>query len=222
MSLQHYLRKAYAEARLASHVSSAEYCNLTGTLRTGQQNLILVYGGSFNPPHRGHIEVLLSGLRPEVEAVAIVVLPSEDFHLRHKMSNSRSRFFLSRERRADIWRALPNIPREKVWVWTETWYPFQVFMHTMVQSATRDGFELAFSHLIGPDNLNTERPLAILPYELPVVLVTDKARSVAAHFSPDGKPVAWCGFSDWSRCLIEQTDGKSMPTSPKQNMTILY
>ncbi|KAF1851054.1 uncharacterized protein K460DRAFT_26971 [Cucurbitaria berberidis CBS 394.84] len=38
-----------------------------------------------------------------------------------------------------------------------------------------------------------------MPYEFPGVLVTNRARHVATHFLPDGKPVVWNGFGLWSR-----------------------
>lgn len=207
MSLQHYLQAAYKEVRLTSEAATSPLKHLTGTLRADRENLILVYGGSFNPPHRGHVDVLLSGLRPEVAAVAIVVLPSEDFHLRHKVANSHPDFFLERHRRADIWKAIPSIPKEMVWVWSTTWYPFKPFTEAVVRLTKADGFDVAFSHLIGPDNLDLGDPLMILPYRLSRILVTNKARHIATQFRPDGKPALWQGFGEWSRCIFDDVDG---------------
>ncbi|KAF4620223.1 hypothetical protein G7Y89_g14597 [Cudoniella acicularis] len=172
MSLKHYLRMAYKEARLTSEADLSTVQHLDGILQSDHENLVLVYGGSFNPPHRGHLDVLLSGLRPEVAAIAIVILPSEDYHLRHKVANSHPDFFLQQKRRVDILSAISSILKDK----------------------------LAFSHLIGPDKLSLRDPLAIFPYELPRLLVTNKARHVAAQFLPGGKPVIWDGFGDRSRC----------------------
>ncbi|KAF2720989.1 hypothetical protein K431DRAFT_294682 [Polychaeton citri CBS 116435] len=200
MSLKNYLQMAYREARLTSKADLDTFQHLEGTLRRDHENLILVYGGSFNPPHRGHLDVLLSGLRPEVTAVAIVVLPSEDFHLRHKVANSHPDFFLRMERRADLWSAIPSVPEVKVWIWTSTWYPFKTFNEALIRLTKEDGFKLAFAHMIGPDNVDLRNPLANYPYELPTMLITNKARHVAAHFRPDGKPAIWNGFGEWSRC----------------------
>jgi hypothetical protein len=200
--LKHYVEKAYKQSRLTSQADLSPIQHLTGSLQHGRENLILVYGGSFNPPHRGHIDVLLSGLTPEVGAVGVVILPSEDFHLRHKLANSHPEFFLQMERRADIWASIiPSISKERVWVWMSTWYPFKTFTDTLVELAKEDGYMLAFSHLIGPDNLNKKDPLSILPYELPRVLVSNKARHVAATFSSDGKPEMWNGFGSWYKCV---------------------
>jgi hypothetical protein len=208
MSLKHYMRMAYKEARLTSEADLSTVQHLDGTLQSDHENLVLVYGGSFNPPHRGHLDVLLSGLRPEVAAIAIVILPSEDYHLRHKVANTHPAFFLQQKRRADILSAIPSIPKaNKVWVWTNTWYPFKPFTEALVRLTRADGFKLAFSHLIGPDNLSLRDPLAIFPYELPRILVTNKARHVAAQFLPGGKPAIWDGFGDWSRCTPDYGNG---------------
>lgn len=199
MSLQPYLRKAYSQVRLGAEPLLKSVEGLDGTLKRDSDNLILVYGGSFNPPHRGHIDVLLSALRREVSPVAIVVLPSENFHLRNKLADSHPEFFLSRQRRADLWNALPSVPKDKVWIWPSTWYPFLPFTEAVCSLAKEDGFRVAFSHLIGPDNLNPGDPLMNLPYRLPRMLVTTRARRMSAHFTDDGPPRTWTGFGSWSR-----------------------
>ncbi|KAI9041399.1 CDP-diacylglycerol-serine O-phosphatidyltransferase [Aspergillus affinis] len=185
--------------RLTSPSDLNKIQHLDVTLQTGRENLIVIYGGSFNPPHKGHLDVLLSGLRPELGAAAMLVLPSEDFHLCHKLASSQSNFFLSRTRRADLLDAIPDIPKNRVWVWSSTWYPLKPFMETVVRLTQADGFEVAFTHLVGPDNLNLENPLDNYPYELPRMLVSNKARHVAEHSGSDGRPAAWKGFEEWSR-----------------------
>lgn len=222
MSLQHYLQKAYQSCRLSSEDDLRNIQHLDCKLHEGVENLILVYGGSFNPPHKGHLEVLFSGLRPELAATAIVVLPSEDFHLRHKLAGSHPEFFLRRQRRADLWQAMPAIPQSKVWVWCSTWYPFDSVCREVARLAAADNYQLSFSHLIGPDNVIPKSPLAILPYELPTIVISNKARDVPAHFEPDGTPKAFNGFGPWSRCLSRGavSDGQLLSTQLRRSIVI--
>jgi hypothetical protein len=213
MSLKHYLQMAYEQVGLTSEAEIRSIESLEGTLQPNRENLLLVYGGSFNPPHRGHIDVILSGLRPEVAAVAIVILPSEDWHLRAKVSKSHPEFFLPQKRRADLLGAISSIPKARVWVWTTTWYPFKPFCKALYRLTESDGFKLAFARLVGPDNLNLEDPLNIMPYALPGALFTNIARHVTTHFHPDGKPVMWNGFGEWSRSTQSSGDGQCIIAS---------
>lgn len=210
MSLKDYLQLAYKEVGITSEAEIGAIQPLTGTLQADRENLLLVYGGSFNPPHRGHINALLSGLRPEIAAVAIVVLPSEDWYLRDKVSRSHPGFFLQQKRRADILGAIPSIPKDKVWVWTITWYPFRPFTDALLRLTKADGYKLNIARLIGPDNVNVEDPLNIMPFAFAGALVTNRARHDATHFLPGGKPVSWKGFGEWSRSTPARGDGQCM------------
>lgn len=198
MSLKHYLELAYQEAQLTSQAALNSIRQIAGTLQRNSDNLVLVYGGSFNPPHRGHIDVLLSLLRPEVDALAVVILPSEDFHLRHKVANKYPGFFLRQDRKVAIFEAMQDIPRDRVWVWGSTWYPFKPFAEALVRLAAADGFRVTLSHVLGPDNLVMADALSMeIPCALPNLLVTNRARHVAEHFRPDGRPKLWDGFGEW-------------------------
>ncbi|KAE9961149.1 hypothetical protein BLS_003750 [Venturia inaequalis] len=190
---------AQKEVHLTGKAELDSVQHLDVNLQYERNNLILVYGGSYNPPHRGHIDVLLSGLRPEVGALAIVVLPCEDYLLRNKMVNSDSGFFLRMQRRAEVWDVMSAVPKDKVWIWPSTYFPFKPMIKALTRLAMTDGFKVDFLHMIGPDNLRLQDPLMILPYISPGILVSNKARHVATHFTPGGKPVVWKGFGPWSR-----------------------
>lgn len=113
-SFKNYLQIAYKKLHLTWEAGLGTVEQIEAILQADRENLVLVYGGSFSPPHRGHTDVLLSGLRPEVSALAIVIFPYEDYLLRNTMANSNSDSFLDMRRRADICDAVPSIPKDKV------------------------------------------------------------------------------------------------------------
>ncbi|KAF2010802.1 hypothetical protein BU24DRAFT_495998 [Aaosphaeria arxii CBS 175.79] len=199
ISFKSYLQMAYNEIGLTSETDLGAIQALTGTLQSDNENLLLVYAGSFNPPHRGHINALLSGLRPEVAAVAIIILPSEDWHLRNKISKNCPEFFLPQIRRAELWGAISSVTKERVWVWTATWYPFKPVTEALLRLTSADGFKLSIARLVGPDNLDIEDPLNIMPIAFPGAMFTNRARHIASHFLSNGQPVVWNGFGEWSR-----------------------
>lgn len=208
MSLKTYLKKAYIEVHLTWEAVLSSIEHLEVTLQHDRENLILVYGGSFNPPHSGHIDVLHSGLRPEVGAQAIIILPCEDYLLRNKMVNDRSNFFLHMQRRAEIWSAIPSIPKDRILVWNNNYFAFKAMVEALIRLTEVDGFKVAFSHMIGPDNLRLHDPLMVLPYIYPRILVTNKARHLQTHFMPDGTPVMWDGFGEWSHLRHIHSSGQ--------------
>ncbi|KAJ5769003.1 hypothetical protein N7520_003562 [Penicillium odoratum] len=208
MSLKHYSQIALKESRLTSEAELNSVRLLEGDLKPESENLILAYAGSFNPPHRGHIDVLLSALRREIGAIAIVIVPSEDFFLRNKIRDKYPEFFLSQKRRVDILNAIPSIPKDRVWVWPSTWYPFKSYTKAMARVTEADGLNVRFSWLIGPDLLNPQDATFVVPYSLQGVLVSNKARHVKSHFLPNGTPTVWKGFGKWDCKTSVETNGE--------------
>ncbi len=123
------------------------------------------------------------------------------------MSNAPSEFFLHMQRRSEIWDAIPALPKDRVWVWSSTYFPFINMTEALLRLTKADGYRVAYSQMIGPDNLRLENPLAVLPYVFPRIFVTNKARHSAHHFSSDGTPVIWHGFGAWTRHVDPGAEG---------------
>ena len=66
-------------------------------LDRSRANVILVYYGSFNPPHRGHLAVLWHAyyqLAKELNIVAAVIRPFHDDRVRFKYRDSKTKTLL--------------------------------------------------------------------------------------------------------------------------------
>src|SRR5271156_2536330 len=69
-------------------------------------NRVLIYPGSFNPPHVGHLSVLRHAFEssPDLNIVAGVVVPAIVEQIGEKNYRSRRHLVLSREQRSELWK----------------------------------------------------------------------------------------------------------------------
>lgn len=140
-------------------------------------NVILVYRGSFNPPHRGHLAVLCHAymqLSKELNIVAAIIRPSADAVVRRKCSSRRKRFFCSTGR-ARLWKEDPHFPP---WAWVFDDYDSGCAeLQTKLQAlARRDKCRLRFAKLWGPDCGEDQ----VLDSYDDMTIVSDVAREVSS------------------------------------------
>jgi hypothetical protein len=122
-------------------------------LKYGCINRILVYPGCFNPPHRGHFELLCHGFKSghDMNIIAAIILPLDDKVLVKKL-NSRDQenlLIFKKNERVRLWQGY--VPSD--WYWTydrsvSEWYGFQ---KRLTQAAAKDGFDVRWAVLCGPD-----------------------------------------------------------------------
>ncbi|OAP64478.1 hypothetical protein AYL99_00450 [Fonsecaea erecta] len=85
-------------------------------LRTDSPNTILMYYGSFNPPHIGHLHLLETVLAytTDLHVVGTIVWPVPDHRLRNKHPEERGSSqdgpWFSQSQRAQLWRGDPRLP----------------------------------------------------------------------------------------------------------------
>lgn len=125
-----------------------------------QENLTLIYGGSYSRPHYGHIDVILSGLDPiwrqflsgfyqvniSIWAISWLKVTGNSFSTWNAEQIS--------------WTPFLN-PKQRVWVWPSTWYLFKPCIDVLVRLTAADGFHVVFSHLIGPGSGIQSDPIHI-------------------------------------------------------------
>ncbi|KAH7148371.1 hypothetical protein EDB81DRAFT_460752 [Dactylonectria macrodidyma] len=120
-------------------------------------NRILLFPGSFNPPHQGHLDLLRyvfwqSG--EDLNIVAAIVVPTNDDRLKVKLSDEEYSIHLPRHQRVDLWRG-KGLPIDWAWIYDQSEANFIRFQAALIRKAKAENIDLKFILLGGPDYLGT-------------------------------------------------------------------
>ncbi|KAL8846252.1 MAG: hypothetical protein Q9221_008642 [Calogaya cf. arnoldii] len=120
-------------------------------------NVILVFHGCFNPPHRGHLAVLWHAyhqLAKELNIVAAIIIPGPDEGLHDKYRHlGTETLVLPLKYRARLWNEDPHFPP---WAWVFTEYTelpggYGALEKNIKALASKDRCRVRFADLRGPD-----------------------------------------------------------------------
>jgi len=153
------------------------------TLRSDRINSILVYPGSFNPPHRGHFELLRHGFMKsgrDMNIIAAVVLPLDDESLVKKLIGHKSPLIFTKAERIRLW----NGYGRSDWYWTydrstDEWFESQ---RRISKTISKDGFDISWTMLCGPDYVQIHQVPQIPVWGCKDIIISDAGR--AADFTP--------------------------------------
>lgn len=185
--LGRYLSQVYDEP-------SQKYFETNPTLDLNRTNHILVYRGSFNPPHRGHLAVVehvLCQCRHYLNIVATLVAPRTDASLEdtvQRKSDGEKRRLLNFEERRCLWASDPNFP-ETACVVKGYGDDLECSLRRVKKLAEQDGVKIRFVDIFGPDCICPEAS-----FGCEMAIMTDVAR--AASWDCDKLP-KFCGMSSW-------------------------
>ncbi|PFH55430.1 hypothetical protein XA68_18338 [Ophiocordyceps unilateralis] len=127
---------------------------LAGALvRPNATNHLLLYPGSFNPPHRGHQALLQHVLRvagPDLGLLGAIIVLTDDEKLAAKNRHEERPFLLNKAKRVALWREA-DLSQDVVWVFDGSEASWGTFRARLQGLLARDGIHLRFLLLTGPD-----------------------------------------------------------------------
>ncbi|KAK6067965.1 hypothetical protein SCUP515_09878 [Seiridium cupressi] len=239
--LEMYIQKAWRNRDAVNPFRSDKKAATTPVpmLRRGCTNRIIYYIGSFNPPHLGHLALIdhvfsntnhassLASFTPPaadtLNAVALVAIPHGEYWIRRKLRKAQfwataedqvPALHLDIDQRAKLLRdGIPeDLKRKGVWAFPEDLGEWWTFHPRLRDLCERDGFELEFVELLGPDYVLQTFPQCSGMHGVVTSNVCRKADFVVD--TPEGGDLVTLGdFGPWEQ--LDRHDGIELPPKLK-------
>ncbi|KAF2118776.1 hypothetical protein BDV96DRAFT_642951 [Lophiotrema nucula] len=134
------------------------------TLQLGKVNRVITYRGCFNPPHQGHKDALCHAFfraGADLNIIAAIIIPLDDRHVSRKPQMEKAgAFTLTKDQRIELWNT-GGLVGGWHWCYPLTWTSagggIEAFKEELLKEVRKDGFELEFLTLLGPDHAGNGR-----------------------------------------------------------------
>ncbi|GKU03676.1 hypothetical protein FLAG1_06263 [Fusarium langsethiae] len=172
-------------------------------LRPQGVNHILLYPGSFNPPHQGHFDLLkyvFENAGADLNMVAAIIVATSDKALARKMENRDNAVVIPRDKRIKLWRG-QGIPVDWAWVYdcSEHWNSFR---DRLTKAVRRDRMELKFIVLHGPDIITADRGFNPVGWGCSNTITSDISRAVDFRYPSTLRQLAGC--APWNKLNVDR------------------
>ena len=208
--LAEYVERGLCDAGLASSLQKRVFdygiCHRLVRLKADRINHVLVFPGSFNPPHRGHQELLSHAYsqcqsRTGLNVVAAIILPLDDASLTKK-SCGREDFLLTKTQRCKLWTG-PLGLSDWFWVFgfdTDVWRRLQT---SISQNAASDGFDIDFFALTGPDSVDVYNPPPPGVWGCKSIIISDVSRASDLFDKKTQTLTPLQGYTPWTEVDLD-------------------
>ncbi|KAM0438747.1 hypothetical protein ACHAPT_001505 [Fusarium lateritium] len=203
-----YAERVHFNGQDASKSSNRSFNNGSAKsppiLRPRGVNRILLYPGSFNPPHQGHLDLLryvFENAGEDLHIVGAIVIMTDETRLEDKLSNEENPLILTREERVRLWRG-NGIPVDWVWIYDRSEASWAEFRPQLAREFSKDHIEVKFILLGGPDAISAEGTYNPEYWNCPDSITSDVSRPVDFRYPNTLRQLAGCSM--WEKPTYDQ------------------
>ncbi|KAF5663660.1 hypothetical protein FHETE_7365 [Fusarium heterosporum] len=196
--LASYIERLQSIDPQTSHPPDRPFNNATAKkpplLQPHGVNHVLLFPGSFNPPHQGHLDLLkhvFDNAGADLNIIAAIIIVTDDDRLEMKMKDKDTSIILPREQRVNLWRG-NGIPVDWAWVYDNTEVSWPEFRANLVRELRRDRIELKFMLLCGPDAITGDGGYNPECWDCPDSITSDVSRPVDFRYPNTLRQLAGC------------------------------
>lgn len=227
-SIWHYVQEAAASAGIGIPVSEAPFNSQCISPRSNLcmaecDNRMLLFPGSFQPPHAGHLALLScvsSTLLDCLNIRGIIVFPHDDKGNSETTRSYMGAVKLSKEQRIHLWRSSKGIPENDVWLFRHDRASLSTLQRRLQRGLRYNNIKLTFILLLGPDWVRTKAIYDPGQWGCSETITCDISRS--ADFRCEYTLRQLSGCSPWSvqlgtelqqRCIVQDNAGQYCDTN---------